>query len=161
MAEEAREHWVGQADAWISLTRADPDFELFNKPTFLDLVPPPALTVANAGHPEPLLITSTSADYLTTRVGPPLGVEHQPSYTASQITVPSDATLLLYTDGAIERRGETLDIGMRRLRQTAANQQTTLWNRSSTRSWGPHFPPNPATTLHYSRSAGTATTGPR
>jgi SAM-dependent methyltransferase len=46
---EAREHWVGQADAWIALTRSDPDYELFNKPSFLDLVPPPGRLTLDVG----------------------------------------------------------------------------------------------------------------
>src|SRR4051794_17165440 len=48
-AGEARDHWEGQADAWIDLTRSDPDYELFNKPSFLDLVPPPAQLTVDLG----------------------------------------------------------------------------------------------------------------
>jgi SAM-dependent methyltransferase len=48
-AGEAREHWEGQAEAWIDLTRSDPDYELFNKPSFLDLVPPPGQLTVDVG----------------------------------------------------------------------------------------------------------------
>ena len=37
----ARDHWEGQADDWIELTRSDPQYELLNKPSFLELVPAP------------------------------------------------------------------------------------------------------------------------
>ena len=36
-----------------------------------------------------------------------------------RITVPAAATLLAYTDGLVERRGEHLEIGLQRLRDTA------------------------------------------
>jgi hypothetical protein len=39
--DDARAHWELQADAWIALTLSDPDYELLNKPSFLDLVPSP------------------------------------------------------------------------------------------------------------------------
>ena len=42
----ARDHWEDHAADWIELTRSDPQYELLNKPAFLDLVPAPGrLTV--------------------------------------------------------------------------------------------------------------------
>jgi SAM-dependent methyltransferase len=49
---DAREHWEQQADAWIALTQHDPDYDLFNKPTFLDLVPPPGRLTVDVGGGE-------------------------------------------------------------------------------------------------------------
>jgi SAM-dependent methyltransferase len=46
---DAREHWEDQADAWLTLTRSDPDYELLNKPSFLELVPPPGQLTVDVG----------------------------------------------------------------------------------------------------------------
>ena len=51
---------------------------------------------------------------------PPLGLAQPPSF--NEVTVPFEAAtrLLLYTDGLVERRGESLDAGFERLRAAAA-----------------------------------------
>ena len=78
------------------------------------------VTVANAGHPEPLLLTPSGADYVATNVGVPVGVDPTASYTEVEFSFPRGATLLLYTDGAIERRGERLDVGLQRLKDVSS-----------------------------------------
>ena len=74
------------------------------------------LTLANAGHPEPLLIGPNGAEFIETSIGVPVGVDGDKSYPEVEVSFPGGSTLLLYTDGAIERRGETLDVGLERLR---------------------------------------------
>ena len=81
------------------------------------------MTVANAGHPLPLLIADHEAQYLHTEVGPPVGVSHGP-YVASHATVPRGATVLAFTDGLFERRGENPDVGLSRLRAAAIGYQS-------------------------------------
>ncbi len=81
------------------------------------------VTIANAGHPNPLLIAGTSAEFATTRVGAPIGVAEVP-YQAVTVSVPPQGTLLAYTDGLFERRGENPDVGMARLRGAAAGFDT-------------------------------------
>jgi serine phosphatase RsbU (regulator of sigma subunit) len=41
------------------------------------------------------------------------------AYTAVSVQVPPNATLLAYTDGLFERRGESPDVGLARLRGAA------------------------------------------
>ncbi|MGO9872518.1 MAG: PP2C family protein-serine/threonine phosphatase [Acidimicrobiia bacterium] len=77
------------------------------------------VTLANAGHPEPLLIADGNTRFVSTNVGVPIGVRSLKPYVPVRITVPAAATLLAYTDGLVERRGEHLEIGLRRLRDTA------------------------------------------
>jgi serine phosphatase RsbU (regulator of sigma subunit) len=79
------------------------------------------VTIANAGHPPLLCVASDSAEYVTTPVGVPIGVPSGHPYRSTVITVPPNATLLIYTDGLIERRGENLDEGLERLRAVAAS----------------------------------------
>jgi hypothetical protein len=40
--------------------------------------------------------------------------------TVTEVRVCGPATLLAFTDGAVERRGEVIDTGLERLRSTAA-----------------------------------------
>ena len=84
------------------------------------------ITVANAGHPEPLLVAAAGAEYVTTRIGVPVGVDRAPSYTEVDFSFPRGSTLLLYTDGAIERRGEGLDVGRQRLKDTCMGASGSL-----------------------------------
>jgi anti-sigma regulatory factor (Ser/Thr protein kinase) len=72
---------------------------------------------ASAGHLPPLLLLPDgSASYCEQRVSPPLGVCHQRGFEHSTIEVPGGATLILFTDGLVERRGEAIDTGLERLR---------------------------------------------
>ncbi|MFJ8588441.1 SpoIIE family protein phosphatase [Streptomyces sp. NPDC093595] len=78
------------------------------------------LRYARAGHPPPLLIRADgSTRYLAGALAPPLGPVPFKDYPQDETTVPADATLVFYTDGLIERRGEGLDVGMDRLAQAA------------------------------------------
>jgi PAS domain S-box-containing protein len=72
---------------------------------------------ANAGHPPPILV---GADGGTTVLGGPigdlmLGVDCTVERVETAIEVASGSTLLMYTDGLIERHGSTIDEGIARL----------------------------------------------
>ena len=73
------------------------------------------LTLANAGHPRPLLVEHGSAEAVPTAVGLPIGVDHHATYTDVTVAVPPHATILMFTDGLFERRGETIDDGFARI----------------------------------------------
>ncbi len=75
--------------------------------------------VTSAGHLPPLLVHDGRAEYLETQVGLPIGVDSDCSYTSSTFDVPDGAYLFGFTDGLIERHGESLDDGLERLRQAA------------------------------------------
>ena len=84
------------------------------------------VTLANAGLPDPLAVSSNEAWYLTTNIGPPIGVAGSSSYSEVTLTIPPGATLLAYTDGLIERRGEDLQIGRERLKSASLVSHGTL-----------------------------------
>jgi hypothetical protein len=71
------------------------------------------VTVANAGLLNPLVVSSTP-EFVQTKVGLPLGVALS-SYTCTTIVVPPGSTLLAFTDGLVERRGEDIDVGLDRV----------------------------------------------
>lgn len=78
--------------------------------------------IARAGHPYPLLIRADgSAEYLSAGGGPPIGTVGGHAYDEQSLTLSPGETLLLYTDGLIERRGGKLSDGERTLLEVAAS----------------------------------------
>jgi Serine phosphatase RsbU, regulator of sigma subunit len=77
------------------------------------------LTLASAGHLPPLLVSDDRTEFIVPADGPPIGVAGAGRYAATSVPIPAEATLLAYTDGLVERRGETLDDGLRRLMNAA------------------------------------------
>jgi serine phosphatase RsbU (regulator of sigma subunit) len=80
---------------------------------------------SSAGHLPPLLAhPDGTVEDLDAALGPPLAVTatvaRRPLGTA---TVERGSTLLLYTDGLVERRGEDLDVGIERLRKALATHR--------------------------------------
>ncbi|MFC9925958.1 PP2C family protein-serine/threonine phosphatase [Streptomyces sp. NPDC127190] len=73
------------------------------------------LTLASAGHLPPLLINRDgAATLLPVPVGPPLGTGLG-GYDVTTHTLEPGQTLVLFTDGLVERRGEDIDDSLARL----------------------------------------------
>jgi serine phosphatase RsbU (regulator of sigma subunit)/DNA-binding response OmpR family regulator/anti-sigma regulatory factor (Ser/Thr protein kinase) len=71
---------------------------------------------ASAGHPPPLLMTSDgSTRFLEYRFAAPLGATSYPDFEDWESELDPGSTVLLYTDGLVERRRETIDVGLERL----------------------------------------------
>jgi serine phosphatase RsbU (regulator of sigma subunit) len=83
------------------------------------------VTMANAGHLNPLLVSGGSAELVTTAVGLPLGVAAG-SYTPTTVRLPSGSSLVAFTDGLVERRDESIDLGLDRLVRAASDGVTTV-----------------------------------
>ena len=74
----------------------------------------------NVGHPPPLIIDPRGvASYLECNHFPPLGTGLCNGVTSSACHLQAGSTLILYTDGLVERRGEDLDEGLRLLQTLA------------------------------------------
>jgi serine phosphatase RsbU (regulator of sigma subunit) len=72
---------------------------------------------ASAGHPPPLVLTAGGeVDFLENK-GLALGVVDDPRYVDVPIALASGTTLVMVSDGVIERRGADLDHGLCALRQ--------------------------------------------
>jgi serine phosphatase RsbU (regulator of sigma subunit) len=84
------------------------------------------VTGASAGHPPPLVIDHDQGAFVDLALGPPIGAPHDSQYPETTISAPSGATLVAFTDGLIERRGETLAVGLTRLRETATTEPRSL-----------------------------------
>jgi PAS domain S-box-containing protein len=76
---------------------------------------------SHAGHPPPVLVSATGAAEVHLAPGQrPVGFfESTATDLEHELTVPLGGQLVLYTDGLIERRGESLDVGLERLRAAA------------------------------------------
>jgi anti-sigma regulatory factor (Ser/Thr protein kinase) len=74
------------------------------------------VTLALAGHPSPLLALPGDAapQQVTMPIGPPLGLGAGP-WQAETLVLPSEALLLLFSDGLVETRSLGLDEGVREL----------------------------------------------
>lgn len=81
---------------------------------------PAQLCWSNAGHPPPMLLLDDGTAQLLERTEADLmlGIDFGTVRTESVITLPVGATVLLYTDGLVERRGHSLDDGLASLRDT-------------------------------------------
>jgi sigma-B regulation protein RsbU (phosphoserine phosphatase) len=75
-----------------------------------------ALTIAVAGHPPPIVATAGSdARFVEIETSPPLGIVSRARRSTTTAIAP-DTVVAFYTDGLIERRGESLEVGLERLR---------------------------------------------
>ena len=76
---------------------------------------------ARAGHPYPLLLRADgSTEFLSDAGGPPLGAVGGQTYDEQAVTLLPGETLVLYTDGLIERRGSQLSEGEATLAEVAS-----------------------------------------
>lgn len=78
------------------------------------------LTFSSAGHPPPLLVAESGlGTYIEGGLAPPLGTSPDLQGPEATMQLVPGSTLLLFTDGLIERRGLPLREGMARLRAEA------------------------------------------
>jgi anti-sigma regulatory factor (Ser/Thr protein kinase) len=83
------------------------------------------LEAVSAGHLPALLMTPDGvAGFLEQLQGLPLGIGLGQEYISQIYSFPVGSALLLYTDGLIERRGESIEEGLTRLRTAAESPGT-------------------------------------
>jgi serine phosphatase RsbU (regulator of sigma subunit)/anti-sigma regulatory factor (Ser/Thr protein kinase) len=92
------------------------------------------LHAVSAGHLPALLVGADGEPTLLEQPpGLPLGVNAGGEYASARFEFPAGSTLLLYTDGLVERRGESIDEGLRRLceagRRAAAGEESSFADR--------------------------------
>ncbi|WP_329166101.1 SpoIIE family protein phosphatase [Streptomyces sp. NBC_01717] len=79
-------------------------------------------TMARAGHPPPAIVDPQGkVTFPDLPTGAPLGVGSVPFETVT-VELPDGALLALYTDGLVEARERDIDIGIRQLGSTLADQ---------------------------------------
>jgi hypothetical protein len=73
------------------------------------------LTYSRAGHPPPLVVNAAGVTWLDQAGGPLLSIDTGTTRANAVVDVDDADVLVMYTDGLIERRRESLDIGLERL----------------------------------------------
>jgi Stage II sporulation protein E (SpoIIE) len=89
-------------------------------------VPTREVSVTSAGHLPPLMISREGSGFVNIPPGLPVGIDPDASYTSTTVTAPPGATLLAFTDGLVERRGESIEVGLERLRREADSNHVSL-----------------------------------
>jgi PAS domain S-box-containing protein len=85
------------------------------------------LVWSNAGHLPPVLLRPDgTAEMLNDLHGTLLGTGLRQDRMQSERTVPAGSTVVLYTDGLVEIRGETIDTGLTRLRRAAMSLEASI-----------------------------------
>ena len=73
------------------------------------------LTYSSAGHPPPILVSADgSSRELTDGHTIPIGIRTNRERPEARVVIPARGTLLLYTDGLVERRHDSIDHGIAR-----------------------------------------------
>jgi integral membrane sensor domain MASE1/anti-sigma regulatory factor (Ser/Thr protein kinase) len=77
---------------------------------------------ANAGHPPPLVVgLGGQASFVEEGLGSPLGCDDPGLPAEASLRLVPDSTLLLYTDGLVEKRSVSIDEGLERLATVATD----------------------------------------
>ena len=84
------------------------------------------LDITSAGHLPPLVLSNGDSHYADAEIGLPIGVQAGTVYRSTTVIVPPEATVVAFTDGLVERRGENLDTGLDRLRRAATSHHVAL-----------------------------------
>jgi PAS domain S-box-containing protein len=78
-------------------------------------------TLARAGHPPPAVVfPGGMATFLDLPAGPPLGLGGLP-FEETELELPEDSLLVLYTDGLIESRQRDMDTGLSAMRKVLSD----------------------------------------
>jgi sigma-B regulation protein RsbU (phosphoserine phosphatase) len=78
-----------------------------------------SVTLAVAGHPPPIVAApGRPTEFAPVDVGPPLGMGFAVPRTSTTVALAPGAVMAFYTDGLVERRGESIEVGLERLRAT-------------------------------------------
>jgi GAF domain-containing protein/anti-sigma regulatory factor (Ser/Thr protein kinase) len=79
------------------------------------------LEYACAGHPPPLLCSTEGIRFLDQARSIPLGVLDHPAFLEARDHLPPDGRLLLYTDGLVDRRSQSIADGLSKLEAAATS----------------------------------------
>jgi PAS domain S-box-containing protein len=84
------------------------------------------VTYTSAGHPPPLVLEPEGPRFLESGRSVPVGASDPTAFREGRDVVPPGSTLVLYTDGLVERRGVPLERRLEQLAQTAGAAEPAL-----------------------------------
>jgi len=83
------------------------------------------ITLANAGHLNPMIISGPATTEARTDLGLPLGIGPS-TYASTTVDLPPGSIFLAFTDGLVERRDESIEVGLERLSRAATAHHPEL-----------------------------------
>ena len=103
-------------DAIVELNRFCFNHEIFST---LLVVRPAAhgFEIVSAGHLPPVLMTGDDADLVDITPGPALGSVPSVDYPVTTVGAEPGAVLAMFTDGLVESRSESIDVGLEEIRR--------------------------------------------
>jgi putative methionine-R-sulfoxide reductase with GAF domain len=79
------------------------------------------LSIAVAGHPPPIVaVPGRRSSFANVEGSPPIGAPMTRERRSTTIALAADTAVAFYTDGLIERPGESIDVGLERLRDATS-----------------------------------------
>lgn len=84
------------------------------------------ISIANAGHLAPIVVRGGHAWQIDAPCGPPLGTVTGATYPASETVLEPGDELILFTDGLVERREDSLEAGLARLQDAVCTPDASL-----------------------------------
>lgn len=84
------------------------------------------LVLASAGHLPPVILSGSEARFAAIKPGPPVGIARKAPLEQAEVTMAAGDVLIAYTDGLVERRGEILDVGLKRLETAVSRDSSSL-----------------------------------
>lgn len=110
----------------VVLAKVDAYFDVFDLAQLVTvvycLIDPASgmIQMTNAGHLPPIIVDATGSRALSGTGGTPLGVMPGPRQITT-VTLEPGAALVVITDGLVERRGEDIDAGLKRVLDAVAD----------------------------------------
>jgi serine phosphatase RsbU (regulator of sigma subunit) len=87
--------------------------------------------LSSAGHPAPLVSQPDAVPYFAeVPADLPLGVDSGSERRGALVRLRPGGVLVMYTDGLVERRGESIDVGLARLQRAVAPDEPETICRS-------------------------------
>jgi phosphoserine phosphatase RsbU/P len=112
--------WDDPAEVLTRLDRKISHFETGSIATIIYAMVSPArdqVAMSSAGHLPPVIMCGEEPRLLTLARDLPVGVGEGGPRRTTVVDAAPETTLVLYTDGLVERRGEVIDAGIERLRR--------------------------------------------
>jgi len=113
--------WDDPAEVLTRLDRKIRHFEAGSLATIIYAMVSPGrdqIAISSAGHLPPVILAPDDEPRLLTLPADlPVGVGESPPRRRTVVDVRPGTTVVLYTDGLVERRGEVIDEGLARLRR--------------------------------------------
>jgi len=82
------------------------------------------ISITSAGHPQPALITDAGSRYLSGETDAPLGIQMDHRFRTTRHGFPPGSTLMLFTDGLVDRRGVDLDGALETILRISSREPT-------------------------------------